>query len=593
MKRAPNGSACFWISLVIVLLALAGCSDTATSLKVVITFSSIQLNQVALKGEIDGKVRFGDKGEGERFPSKPAEKGLSSGDDIIIIFADEDAGKTITVTATGLWQAQKVGTATGSATLAQGEVVELGINLGPQKPSDGGVDMRDAGRDILLPDGKPDGVKVPDLPGTPDLPKLPDAGCKVGTSFCSGNAIVTCVGTESGTNQISLACPLGCVVSAPVKCRDLVPSNGIPSKFLESGLSDFKPKPNITVMINSDTGKIVNDGALPATMTAPQSHPGKAIMVMAFNEIHIPKGTTVTVYGSNALALVASGSIKIEGVINAAGGLMEPGPGGWRGATQNQVADGVGAGANGGHKKLELVPNLVFLDVTGGGGGGAHGAVGGKGGEGQHSKGNIGGGSGGKTYSTLMLQPLTGGSGGGRGGAEGNGHGNYGGGGGGAIQIVSRTLISVGSTTSGGGINVGGGGGGAASETYRGGGGGGSGGGLLLEAPTVTVLPGAVLAANGGGGGGGTGSKLGASNGANGGLSDKLTNYGTESSNGGNGGHGGAGKTPAGLDGSPKIAAGGGGGGAGIIRINTYTGAATVGGSISGLESQGKVKTYP
>jgi len=109
----------------------------------------------------------------------------------------------------------------------------------------------------------------------------------------------------------------------------------------------------------------------------------------------------------------------------------------------------------------------------------------------------------------------------------------------------------------------------------------------------VTILAGAVLAANGGGGAGGSGSKAGALPGQTGTLSSKLTGYGTPSSNGGNGGYGGAGSTPAGIDGSPKIAAGGGGGGAGIVRINTKSGAATVGGTISAISSQGKVTAKP
>ena len=565
------------------LCLLEACSEQATSLRVAITFSTIKLDQVSLTGKLDGKARFTNK----RFPSKPGT--LKSGDDVVIIFPEADEGKAVQVTAVGMWKAQTVASATGQATITKGEVTELTINLGSVQPKDGGPDAGDGGVDIKGWDGQPDGVKDPDLPVLPDLPKLPDGGCKIGTSFCQGDAIVTCVGTEAGTSQVSKICALGCVLSVPVKCRELVPSNNIPQSFLSSGLDSFTPKTGDKVTINTDTDKITGSSALPATMTAPQSSPGKSIKVMAFREIHIPKGATVQVFGSKPLALVASGFIKIEGVIEAMGGQVEAGPGGGQGATNTLAGQGSGVGANGVYKKHALPPYFTIY-ITSGGGGGGHGAVGGKGGDGQYSAVTILGGAGGKTNGSLALTPLIGGSGGGRGGTNSTGGGNSGGGGGGAIQIVSRTLISLGSSTGGGGINVSGGGGGASNLTYQGGGGGGSGGGILLEAPTVTIMAGAVLAANGGGGAGGSGSKTGALPGEVGTLSSKLSGYGTPSSNGGNGGYGGAGNTPAGIDGSPKIAAGGGGGGAGIVRINTKSGKATVGGTISGLSSEGKVK---
>ena len=572
-------------TVILIVCTLAACSEQATSLRVVINFNSVKLDQVSLTGKLDGKARF----TGRRFPTKPG--AMNSGDDVVIIFPDTDSGKSLQVTAVGMWKAQTVATASGQVTLKGGEVTELTINLGSTKPGDGGPDARDGGVDVKGWDAKQDGVKDPDIPVPPDLPKLPDGGCKIGTSFCQGDAIVTCVGTEAGTSQISQICPLGCVLSVPVKCRELVPSNSIPQSFLSSGLDSFAPKGS-KVSINTDTGKITGDGALPATMTAPQIAPNKSIKVMAFREIHIPKGTTVQVFGSMPLALVASGFIKIEGAIVATGGTVEAGPGGGNGANNNTPPQGAGKGANGVYKKHALPPYFTIY-ITSGGGGGAHGAVGGKGGDGQYSAVTILGGSGGKTNGSLALSPLIGGSGGGRGGTNSTGGGNSGGGGGGAIQIVSKTLISIGSSTGGGGINVGGGGGSSSNLTYQGGGGGGSGGGILLEAPSVTIMSGAVLAANGGGGAGGSGSKAGALPGEVGTLSSKLTGYGTPSSNGGNGGYGGAGSTPAGIDGSPKIAAGGGGGGAGIVRINTKTGKALVGGTISALSSEGKVKSNP
>jgi hypothetical protein len=133
---------------------------------------------------------------------------------------------------------------------------------------------------------------------------------------------------------------------------------------------------------------------------------------------------------------------------------------------------------------------------------------------------------------------------------------------GGSIQITSTVSIALG--TSG---KIGANGAGGVSDGTAGGGGG-SGGGILLEAPTVLVN--GVLAANGGGGAdmAGDGSP------------------GTDSKNPALGnGVGGAGSSDANINGQPGTVDGsnygGGGGGAGRIRINTASGAATVGGTVS------------
>ena len=574
---------------VVAVVGLSGCSEDATSLQVVVNFGSLQLDQIAIKGTIAGKLRFGGS-SGRRFPAKPGT--VRSGDDVVVIFPDEDAGKSVLVTVQGFRKAQAVALASGRATLVAQEVVRLTIQLGPSKPPDGGLDASDG----APPDGRQDGKPPPpdghkDVTPPPDLPLLPDGGCTVGTSFCKGDAIVTCVGTEAGPTQVANPCPLGCVFSAPVKCRELVPSTSVPSSFINTGQDSFIPKASL-VSINTDSGKITGHSVLAVTMTSSQPSPARPITVMAFREITIPKGVTVEVSGTRPLALVASGPITIEGKIIATGGVGDAGPGGYTGASQYQSAKGTGAGSNGQHKLYKLPP-YYSIYVTSGGGGGAHGAVGGLGGKGEFSSIKVSGGSGGKTSTSLSLVPLVGGSGGGRGGTNNTSVGNHGGGGGGALQLISGSSIKIGSPGGAGGVNLGGGGGGAAGKEYGAGGGGGSGGGLLMEAPTVTLHGGATLAANGGGGAGGTGSKKGGQNGSIGALSNKLTNYGTPSTNGGNGGYGGAGNTPAGIDGSPKIAGGGGGGGAGIVRINTKTGSAKIDGTISAVLSQGKLKTSP
>jgi len=436
-------------------------------------------------------------------------------------------------------------------------------HLGPTK-KDGGVDAKlDGGQDIGQKDGRPDskgdGIFPADKPRPPDL-SLPDYGCKLGTSFCQGDNIVTCSATEAGPAPVPRKCPLGCVVATTAKCRDLVPSNKIPPGFLGMGTQAFKPIKN-PVTINTTKPLITGATGQPVTTTVSQGTMGPTILVMAFSSISIPKGFTVKVTGDKALALVAKGKIEIAGTIEAMGAGVTGGPGGGAGSTfLSKGGEGACSGFSG--KWAEVKGSFPIIYIVGGGGGACSGATGGKGGDGQFGTLVAAGGTGGVTLGNLTLVPLAGGSGGGAGGGYKGYTGGNGGGGGGALQIVSAEAIIVGSTSKSG-INVGGAGGGASNSTYRGGGGGGSG-------KISGAMPGSI-----------------------GELNSSQTPYGTPSTQGGRGGYGGGGNVLTGELGSAYIAGGGGGGGAGIIRINTYTGSATVLGTISAKYTQGKVGATP
>jgi hypothetical protein len=221
-----------------------------------------------------------------------------------------------------------------------------------------------------------------------------------------------------------------------------------------------------------------------------QEPAGPELAVLHVLEFGIQSGT-VTVRGTRPLVIIASGEIRLAGMLEAGARGVEPGPSGW--------APGMGPAAGGSGLHAEE-------SQDGGGGGGGHGSMGGSGGSGLCVDGACGSGGGGAVAGTADLAVLEGGSGGGAGAirtltdtcvpAPG-------GAGGGAVQLTALDRIRI---EPGGGIHVGGGGGaGGAFEPLcddnGGGGGGGSGGAIFLQAPEVENR--GVLAANGGGGGSG------------------------------------------------------------------------------------------
>jgi hypothetical protein len=157
------------------------------------------------------------------------------------------------------------------------------------------------------------------------------------------------------------------------------------------------------------------------------------------------------------------------------------------------------------------------------------------------------------------------------------------GGGGGAIQIVSRTSITL-AAGSHNTINVGGGGGDGGSSAVPTAGGGGGGGAILLESPIISVGAEAVLAANGGGGGGCFAGREGA--GEDGPARASPASGGVSSDNP-YGGLGGWAMSPSGAGGtfcnSTDYSAGG--GGLGRIDVRAAHGGFTLGGVISGVFS--------
>ncbi len=378
------------------------------------------------------------------------------------------------------------------------------------------------------------------------------------------------------------------------QCRhDVLPSNGIDPSWFADGQSRLSPTEDL--VIDTDLGTVTTvvskqqlaDVSYHQVSEVDCGGGGKVgIGVFGWKQINIPEGVRVRFAGSRAAALIASGPIEIEGLLDLRGGAPEcsdpscPGPGGFAGGSIHRPTLR-GAGPGGGMDGFG--GGLGTGEEAGGGGGGACG-VGGKGGD--AGVGMYFGGNGGSAYLKPALVPLCGGGGGGAGGTGKmpTDPGQRGGGGGGAIQIVSQSLVSVRSSAdTPSGILVGGGGGQAARDAnYNdGGGGGGGGGSILIEAPKISIGSGAVLAVNGGGGAGGSFDTMAKTNdGQPGQLSSTPAagGMGTRS-----GGAGGAAGTPNGsaASGVPDDGGAGGGGAVGRIRLNSLDGSVVVDGVLS------------
>jgi hypothetical protein len=278
------------------------------------------------------------------------------------------------------------------------------------------------------------------------------------------------------------------------------------------------------------------DGGLPYAFSTAMQSDGSQVAVLFAHSVMVQQGAGVSVKGTLPLVLVAATTVNLQGTVQSA----TPGNAGGPQVTQSGAGGGPGGGAGGNH--------------LGAGGGGYCGT----GGQGAVNDDASTPAPGGRSYGNAPLAPLIGGSAGGN-------HGDYndGGEGGGAIQITAGTSITVGTL---GTLNVPGYGG-----ANVGGGGGGSGGGILLEAPEVTID--GIVAANGGGAGLATANSSGS---GQTGQPSALPAAGGDVTEGA----GGAGTTINGADGHASGGhAGSGGGAAGRIRINTTSGAATIGAS--------------
>jgi len=406
-------------------------------------------------------------------------------------------------------------------------------------------------------------------------------------SCSDSTTLQACRSDGSGFDQS--ACDLPCVSAPTAHCGGLAPSNGITDAMLDEGSATLDTATTGSLIFNTNNGQIrsviggtiirpagtgLDAGTGIAFEIINQSGDPADIGVFKMASLNVAEATTIRGVGNNALAIVAAGSMQIDGVILVTGGdqactpsavtatlAICAGPGGVAGGAADTAAAGIGGGHQG---------TTSSGEAESGGGGGGHAGMGGRGGDALTAGGSSGG-TGGGIYANAALTPLTGGGGGGGGATElsmGGGPGAVGGGGGGALQLVSRASISFGPNLSGPcGINAGGGGGGGSGNSSAGGGGG-AGGGVILEAPSVVFNGQCTLAANGGAGSGGD---VGGTA-TTGQLSDQPAPGGGSGigSGSGNGGNGSAGATATGSSGvAADREAGGGGGGIGIIRVNT------------------------
>jgi hypothetical protein len=395
------------------------------------------------------------------------------------------------------------------------------------------------------------------------FPRPADVGDDGGlsSSICAANQALRCDGSNlvrcngDGTAEVNETCLLGCSATG-LRCNDLAPSNGL-APYLDMTTSEPDLDLGTTATINTDDGTVMVDGKsviVDSMVMAQGSAP--AIRVFIGRSL---TATDVTITGSNAFAVVSDGDLQIGGIFAAsANGFTVRGPGAFNDGT---CQGGQGAIVNGG--------------AIGGAGGGGFGFAGGKGGSATNDSGIATGGAGGTATGNPTLVPLRGGCDSGKVGASLFGFG------GGAMQLVSRTKITVGGVVAANGSS---------------GSGGGSGGGILLEAPVVEVS--GSLVANGGGGGGGC---IFPKAGEDGRLDATPATGGDPcDTDGVKGGNGGAGNSGAGNGGSINQAgtgnafafAGYGGGGVGRIRVNTLSGGFhRTGGLFSPNPSTGAIAT--
>lgn len=397
-----------------------------------------------------------------------------------------------------------------------------------------------------LVDGPPGAIDGPMI----DADVGPDAepACTPNTTVCDdpSERYVEC--SPTGTIVFEMECPLGCA-SDVEKCLDVKPTTDAGETDLSGHLDMAKDGPAVSLTgssaVDTSSGTVLggNEGGLSVpTMVVD----GKRVFWMKSLVID----GSVDVDGTMPLVLLVDGDVQITGTLDIS-------------------AEGTQAGPGAVTSALSCVPATVTVtSPTPGAGGAGRVSVGGSGG----SSANGSGGSFGSTLNDSDIAPLRGGCQGGMaqtstlvGAAR-----SFGGGGGGAIQIVSRTMITV-----SGAIDASGGGGGAATSNTgvaAGGGGGGSGGAVLLEAPQVFVGGAtAVVSTKGGGGGsmGGSGGVVG----ADGGTTSGAASGGNHPSgpDGGSGGTETSNPTP-GQSGTDTNPGAGGGGSVGQTRVNTRVG---------------------
>jgi hypothetical protein len=322
----------------------------------------------------------------------------------------------------------------------------------------------------------------------------------------------------------------------------------------------------------------INTDGISCTRVKAQASPLPAICIVVKRNILFDTGSTVTVTGSRALALVATGTMTLKGTIDASANGPTGGPG--------AMASGAGVGSSAVARPMDMGDTTPGNAGGGGGGFGMSGAPGGD----DSMMGMCMGmgpcatpGAGGFVQGLPAIIPLRSGSIGGTNSAPaGNARQGAPGGGGGVLQLVGCSAMTIASTALFDANGGGGQGGRPGSGTTPGAGaGGGSGGGILIEAQTMSLATGIQLYANGGGGGGGATLSTSGGDGDDGprarsaaGGGDAATGGSGTSFAGGSGGYANNAGTPVGASsgggpaGDTMSAAGGGGGGVGRVRLN-------------------------
>jgi hypothetical protein len=406
--------------------------------------------------------------------------------------------------------------------------------------ADADADIDADGEDDAELDGAPDGETDAEVDVEP---------CTEGETRCDGDELVQCVG---GVPETRL-CALGCDADLE-RCLELVPSNVAP-ELLGYAAGDVVINSEVYFDTDSCDGAVLWSPAPYSTWLDIADTHGVCVLSMA--SLRVMAEARLDVGGARALVILSAGAVVIAGTVFVGAVGAAPGPGGGYPGDDGYASEAPCGGGAG-------TANWEYSYESAGGGGGGMAAAGGSGGE----TGGLWPGAGGSPAGTPDLVPLRGGGGGGEGAWY-----SGGGGGGGGLQVSSAESIDI------DGAVVAPGGGGGRAGAGNGGGGGGAGGGVLLEAPTIVVA--GTIAANGGGGGGGADQYNESTDGADGTWDTTRAAGGTDVNSVCYGGTGGAGDDPAGWNALSAYNSGGGGGAAGIVRLNTRSGAAAVSGTVS------------
>ncbi len=326
--------------------------------------------------------------------------------------------------------------------------------------------------------------------------------------------------------------------------------------------------------LSTDTGVLTGSSTITPAGGALTQSGGPNAYIISIQSLKIETTGSLRVIGTAPLVVASWGDVDVLGSIDA--GSTSAGSAG-AGASPSSLcgANATGVATQGGIG--------VSTGGSGGGGGGAFHGNGGHGGIGDSPPGPTGG-TGGVAVSPPTIV---------RGGCSGAPSGEAGsdpsasdptavatgGIGGGALQLSSRTSISI----TGHVLSGGGGGGGAPDNSACGGGGGGAGGLLGFDAASISFAN-AIIAANGGGGGGSSpfGTGLVGTPGQDGQPSGTQAIGGAVSSCSEAGMLGGAGSTTSGASSTnPVEACGGAGGGGGVGFVLTWGIVSQAGSTIS------------